>query len=245
MTNPEPTVDGGGLPSPQLPALPARIAMAFAAPARLFDALRERPAWIDALIGLAAINIALVYVTPVIVPEDMRRAVAESQMERFIQDPEVLAQQVEAQLNPSPLLTIGGSIVFPPLFIALVAGLIALAYGVMMGGEARFRQVYSAVAHAMYINLGTTVVAIALMAIGSEVFALTPGLFLPSGTEGFLARFLNGINVFAVWTCVALGIATSRLYPGRSVGGGAVYMLAWYLIVAAGLAALGGLAPGA
>ncbi|WP_423924575.1 hypothetical protein [Candidatus Palauibacter sp.] len=78
------------------------------------------------------------------------------------------------------------------------------------------------------------------MTLGSHEPLLTPGLFLPE-VAGFIGRFLNGINIFSVWTCGVLGVAVSRIYPERSAAAGTTYLLVLYLLVVAVFAALAGL----
>lgn len=239
-------VDSSATPQEKvsIPLLPVRIAQVFLAPAKLFDALRDRPAWIGALLGLLLVSIATQLLTPVLVPEEVRRAMFEDQIGRFIPagtDPEVLEAQVDAAVSQGPVAGIVGVVIATPIFLSLIAGLLLIAFNVVMGGEARFGQLFSATAHGMYVYTAGQIVGFGLMAAGSSVLILSPGLFLPE-MAGFVGRFLNGINIFSVWTCGVLGVAVSRLYPGRSVAAGTMYLLALYLLVVAAVAVLGGLA---
>ena len=228
-----------------LPSLPVRIVQVFVSPAALFDALRQRPAWMGATLGLIGLGIALQFLTPVIVPEEILRRAAEARIADFIPagaDPDVLEQQVDAAVTPGVGVVVG-VILMTPIVLSLVAGLLLIAFNVILGGEASFRQLLSAAAHAMYIGTAGGVVSIGLMAVGAEIVTLSPGLFLPE-MEGFIGRFLNGINVFSVWTCGVLGVAVSRFYPGRSVAAGTTYLLVLYLIFVAAIAVVAGLFAG-
>ena len=222
-----------------VPALPVRIAQVFVSPAKLFDALRERPAWIGAVVGLIVVGAAAQLVSPAIIPEEVRRAMIENQMIASGTDPAAAELQIAWWLDAAPAVFAAAGVVITPIILALIAGLLLIAFNVILGGEATFRQLFSASAHAFYVNLAGGLVAIMLMMLGSETPILSPGLFLPE-LEGFAGRFLNGINVFAVWTCGVLGVAVSRIYPGRSVAAGTTYLLVLYvLMVAAGAAAAG------
>ncbi|WP_419166916.1 YIP1 family protein [Candidatus Palauibacter sp.] len=226
-----------------IPVLPVRILQVFVSPAKLFDAIRERPAWLGAAVGLVVLSAALQLLTPVVVPEDVRRAMFESQIGRFIPpgaDPELLDQQVEAAMSTGPAAGIATVVIATPIFLSLIAGLILIAFNVIMGGEGRFRQLFSAAAHATYVYTAGGIVGLALMTLGSQTPILTPGLFLPE-VGGFIGGFLNGINIFTVWTCGVLGVAVSRIYPERSAAAGTTYLLVLYLIVVAVLAALASL----
>lgn len=228
-----------------IPSLPMRIVQVFVSPAALFDALRQQPAWMGATLALIGISIALQFLTPVIVPEEILRRAAEARIADFIPagaDPEVLQQQVDAAITPG-IGVVVGTIIMTPIVLSLIAGLLLIAFNVILGGEASFKQLLSAAAHAMYIGTAGGLVSIGLMAVGAEIVTLSPGLFLPE-MEGFIGRFLNGINVFSVWTCGVLGVAVSRFYPGRSVAAGTTYLLVLYLIFVAAIAMFSGLLAG-
>ena len=228
-----------------IPSLPVRIVQVFVSPAALFDALRRQPAWMGATLALIGLSIALQFLTPVIVPEEVLRRAAEARIADFIPagaDPEILEQQVDAAVTPGVSVVVG-TIIMTPLVLSLIAGLLLIAFNVMLGGEASFKQLLSAAAHAMYIGTAGGLVSIGLMAVGAEIVTLSPGLFLPE-MEGFIGRFLNGINVFSVWTCGVLGVAVSRFYPGRSVAAGTTYLLVLYLIFVAAIAVFSGLFAG-
>lgn len=228
-----------------IPSLPVRIVQVFVSPAALFDALRRQPAWMGATLALIGLSIALQFLTPVIVPEEILRRAAEARIADFIPagaDPEVLEQQVDAAVTPG-VGAVVGTIIGTPIVLSLIAGLFLIAFNVILGGEASFKQLLSAAAHAMYIGTAGGVVSIGLMAVGAEITTLSPGLFLPE-MEGFIGRFLNGINIFSVWTCGVLGVAVSRFYPGRSVAAGTTYLLVLYLVFVAAIAVFSGLLAG-
>lgn len=223
-----------------IPSLPVRVAQVFAAPGTLFDALRQRPAWVGAVVGLIVLGAATQLVSPLLIPEEVRRGMIETQMIQAGTDPAVAEQQIAWWLNAAPMVFAAASIVITPIILCIVAGVLLIAFNVILGGEATFKQLFSASAHAFYVSLAGGMVAVVLMMLGSETPILSPGLFLPE-IEGFIGRFLNGINVFAVWTCGVLGVAVSRMYPGRSVAAGATYLLVLYLLLTAAGAAAAGL----
>lgn len=226
-----------------IPSLPVRIVQVFVSPAALFDGLRRQPAWMGAMLGLIGISIALQLLTPVIVPEAVLRNMMEAQFERFVQDPALLEQQVDGAMSQGPIGGIVAVLIGTPIVLSLIAGLLLIAFNVILGGEASFKQLLSAGAHAFYIGTAGGVVSIGLLAVGAEITTLSPGLFLPE-MEGFIGRFLNGINIFSVWICGVLGVAVSRFYPGRSVAAGTTYLLVLYLIFVAAIAVFAGLLAG-
>ena len=227
-----------------IPSLPVRIVQVFVSPAKLFDALRHRPAWIGALLGLVLIGVAMQLLTPVILSEEAWREVIETQMAGSAAagaDRTAVEQQIEFLLTWGPTIGAATMVVITPISLCVIAGLLLIAFNVILGGAATFKQLLSASVHASYVHLAGALIVLALMAMGAQQTTLSPSLLLPE-MEGFIGRFLNGINVFSVWTCGVLGIAVSRLYRGRSIWAGTMYLLALYVLMVAGLAALGGLA---
>ncbi|MCG8467200.1 MAG: YIP1 family protein [Gemmatimonadetes bacterium] len=202
------------------PILPLRIVQTFTSPGELFARLRETPVWIDAMVALIALGVLFQFVQP----ESLQVAAIEAFAPEGV-DPEELVR------SPSLVSTTLGALIFTPAFTALIAGMLLLNYNVVMGGEGTFRQLFSAATHAQFVNMAGAYVILGLAFLGSDQLVLSPALLLPDLGAGFLGRFVGSINVFAVWTCVVLGIAVHRIYPKRSVAGAAVYLLVLYLVL--------------
>ena len=230
-----------------IPALPVRICQVFMGPAALFDRLKERPVWIVAMAGLVLLGIAQYVLTP----DSLRSAAIEAYL------PEGANFEIRiggsgttpsnAQETPdmgSSLPGILGIVIATPVIIAIVAFLLLIAFNVVLGGEATYRQLYSAVTHGFYIPTLGGFVVLGLAFLGSNEVILSPALLLPGLGDGYWARLLGMISVFAVWACVVLGIAVSRIYPGRSPVGATIYLLVLYLGQAAIIAAFIGLLGG-
>lgn len=214
-----------------IPSLPVRIVQVFTSPGKLFEALRERPVWLGMLVTLIVVGV----VAGLLVPEEAWRSMIADQMPPDA-DPEQIEGTVRFWSTLGPIL----GVILTPLSIALVAGLLILAYNVVLGGEASFRQLFSATTHAYVILTVGGLVGLGLLAASGEQVVLSPALLLPEMGDGYLARFLERINVFALWTIVVLGIAVSRIYPKRSTGGGIAYLLVLYLLLVAVTAIPGG-----
>ncbi len=226
--------------SRKAPMLPVRVLQVFTAPTALFDSLKERPVWIDALVVLIGLGLT----AQLLIPEEIRRMIMEQAMAPFIPegtDPAVVEAQIEAAVNQPPVQTVMTAVLGPPIILLVISGVLLLAFNIVMGGEGTFKQIFSASVHAFYIYTIGGIAVLGLMFLGSEQMVLSPGVFLPDSADGFLARWLNGINVFSVWTCVTLGVAVSRIYPERSVAGGAGYLLVLYLLLISAMAGFAGL----
>lgn len=205
---------------PEAPGLAVRLVRVFVAPGELFDALRERPVWIDAMVVLVLLALAV----PLLVPDFDQRYMQQVGGDL---DPEVLAQMSSGSIVRQ-ILTV---VIFTPIWVAVVAGILLLVYNVILGGEATFRQLFSAVTHANIVLAVGGLFVVVLVALGSNYVVLSPALLLPDLGTGFLGRWLSSVNVFALWTCVVLGIAVSRIYPKRSAGGATTLLFVLYLFV--------------
>lgn len=224
------TTGSGGEGEP-LPDLIARIGQVFFSPGALFDRLKRNPVWVGILVLLVVISFG----SNLLVPEEIFRQALEAQMGE-----EVEPEQVEQALGFVKIWGRAMAVVGPPLMIAAIAGLLILIFNVLMGGEATYRQLFSATAHSFVIyTVGGLITLALILARGDVDVSLSLGLLVP-GLEGYPGRFLGRLNVFSLWTAAVLGIAVSRLYPGRSSGSAAGLLIGVYAVLVAIFAAFGG-----
>lgn len=214
-----------------LATLPGRIVQVFVAPGELFEFLRKRPVWLDVLLLLVAVNV----LANALIPEETIREIMQQNM-----PPDAEPAQVDTLVDFTRTWGFLLALIGTPISIALVAGLIALAYNVALGGEVPYRGLYSATTHAYVIYVAGGLLTLGLLLAGGREVVLSPALLLPDLGDGYFARFLARVNVFAVWTAVTLGIGVGRLYPRRSSAGAATYLLVLYAITVGLIAIPGG-----
>lgn len=216
-----------------LPNLAVRFGQVFFSPGRLFDSLKENPAWLGPLMVVAVASLAVTLV----IPEELMR-------EAFIaQAPaDAPAEQIDTMMRIGRWTGVAAAVVGPFLIAGILGGCLLFLYNMVLGGTATFVQLFSAAAHAMFVpmvgGLITTPLAIAAGDLNTALalHLLVPGL----GAETYMYRFLHGLNVFSLGTAVVLGIAVSRLYPRRSAGSAAFTLVGLYVAVKAVVAAFGG-----
>lgn len=223
---------GSGADEP-LPNLFVRVGELLLAPGRLFDRLRERPAWIGAVVLMVVIG----GLTTWLMPEELLREAATMNMPA-----DAAAEQVETAARFARVGGYVGSVLGPPVAVAALAGVLLFVFNVVLGGTAGYRQLLSVGAHAMLVPALGGLLVLPLMIAGNDPsVALALHLLVPGLEEGFLYRLLHGLNVFGIWATVLLGLGISRLYPERSFGGSAATVLALYLVMKLAWAFLGGL----
>lgn len=213
---------------PALPNLAVRVWELLLTPGRLFDRLRERPAWIGALAASLALGCLAIWLIPVdLFAEFFRDQVPESA------PPEAVESQVDLQVRLRWLNPILGSI-FGTL---ITAGVLLFVFNVLMGGAARFVQLFSATVH-VWILLALGALATVPLQRKTGEFETYLGLHLltPGLEEGFLLHFLQGLNIWGLWAAVLLGLGAGRLYDRFSERTGIVTVLLLYVLLALGTA---------
>lgn len=234
--------DEAGAQGPELSPLPSRLMKVFVAPGELFEELREEPAWLGALLVVVGASLAF----SLLLPEDIMREAMVSQA-RTQGGGEIPADQLEQMITFGKWMAYVGSVLGPFLVAAVVAGFMMFTFNLVLGGEASYRQLFSAASHALVITaVGGLATLPLILSTGDMSTSLSLHLLVPGLEEGTYAhRFLAGLNVFSLAAAGVLGVAASRLYPNREAGGAASIMVGAYVAFAAVAAIFGGLAPGA
>lgn len=215
-----------------LPGLHARLVQVFVSPGELFEALARRPAWIGALVVVTLLSV----VGALLLPVELLRQAMEAQIPADA-DP----AQMDQVLGVARMWTIGVSLVGPALMVAVIAGLLLVIYNVLLGGEATYRQLFAATAHAFVILSAGSLLVLGLAVAREDMnVALALHLLVPGLEEGgYLYRLLHGLNVFGLWTAAVLGIAVSRIYPRRRAGAAAAVIIGLYVASKAVTALIG------
>lgn len=228
---PESGTEAGG----QLPTLPTRVVQLFVSPAKLFDGLRDRPAWLGALGLLVALGGLGAYLLPTELMEQAMLAQA---------PPDATPEQIEQmeQVASAAAWTKYLVVLFWPIGAAIVAGLLITLYNFAFGGTASYRQLFASTIHAFLIPaIGGLLTLPLMLQTGDIQTALALHLLVPGiETDTFLYRLLQGLNVFGLWCSVVLGVAVSRIYPKRTAGNAAMVVLGAYVVFKALTALAGG-----
>jgi hypothetical protein len=213
-----------------LPNLLVRAGQVFVAPGRLFGRLRDRPAWAGAL----ALAVAVAVAATLLVPEELFREFMLSQMPA-----DAPADAVQSQVDAQVRFRWVPPLVGMPLGAAITAGILLFIYNLLLGGEGRYRQLVAVSSHALLIPAVGEMVTVPLR-IQTQSFETSLALHLlaPGLEEGFLLFFLQGLNVFALWASVVIGVGVSRVYPRSSAGSASAVVVGLFLALAAGGAAL-------
>lgn len=227
--------------SPELSSLPARFVKTFVAPGELFDELRERPVWIGALAVVAVAGL----VSSLLIPESVLREAMMAQAGAG-GGGELSTEQIDQMVTVGRWTGYIGSVVGPFILAAVIAGFLVFTFNVVLGGQATFRQLFSASAHALFIPMvGGLVTLPLILASGDLQTALALHLLVPGlEADTYSYRFLHGLNVFSLAAAGVLGVAVSRIYRNREAGSASLVIVGTYVAFKALTALFGGLTPG-
>jgi Yip1-like protein len=216
MTDPAPT---------QVPAqgLLSRVIGVIFSPRATFERLVLAPRVLGAIL-LVGLVIGLSQGIPQLTETGKQAAVdsAVQQMERFRGRP-VTDDEYSMLQRQAPFRTYA-TFAFAPAGVAasvlFFSVIYFIAFNVVLGGAATFKQVASIAAHSAVISaLGAMIGAPIQMLQGtfSPMGPFTLGALMPMLDEGsFLARFLGVISVFSIWGTIVTAIGFSVLYRRKT-----------------------------
>ena len=202
--------------------LPVRIGQLLFSPSALFDALRERPAWLGTLV----LGAVLVVTSVVAIPTDIWGEMVRTQM---LEAGQPVPEGIEAQ---GALFRLGGTIaagIFWFVVAFVSAGIITGIFAFLLGDEVRYGQVLSAVSHTSLIAaLGAVVVLPLRIAQRDPQLTLSIGTFVP-GLEGYWGALFRGLDLFGIWSYLLLALAISRIDTRRGFGTAAAILLTMFV----------------
>lgn len=208
------------------PSLVQRVIMVFTAPTNLGAVLRRASPWFWTVAIVAIVGAVIM----LLIPTDLLRAAIEAQARA----------RPEGQQGPDveTLVTIGrfsgAAMALVMTFVSafVTAGALYLAFNVVFGQDATYRQHLSATTHVWWIGLLAMFIVVPIwISRGEMQTKLGLGLLLQDAPETFVGHFINGITLFGLWSGAALGAVESGLSGGRlTVGKGVSTVLALYLI---------------
>jgi hypothetical protein len=198
-------------------SLPARLAGVIFSPKQTFIAIVARPRWFGAL----AVSVLVISAgTAGLMTTEVGKEIAIDQnvaaLETFGQTvTDEMYDQLEQRMEYAPYTAGGSVLVATPLFMALVAGLMHVMFGLIGGGPGTFRQSFTVNAHAAIINAIQNVFNVALTIASGRQAGANLGVFVPMLDETtFVVKFLESIDLFYVWstfvTAIGLGIAYKK-----------------------------------
>jgi hypothetical protein len=137
-------------------------------------------------------------------------------------------------------------LVFSPIMVLVIGGILFAIFNAALGGEASFKQVLAIVTHAGVISTVSAVFSGIINYFRGAVGSVANlGALLPMLPEkSFLASLLGAIDVFLIWWIVVLAMGLAVLYRRRTQPI-AISLLAVYAVIAIVIAVVKSRAGGA
>jgi hypothetical protein len=110
------------------------------------------------------------------------------------------------------------ALVVMPLLFLLIAGILFAVFNAALGGDARFKQVFSVVVHsASVFTLGTLFTVPMNYMRGTLTSQTNIGVLLPMiDDSSFIGRLLGMIDLFWVWWILVLAMGIAVLYRRKT-----------------------------
>jgi hypothetical protein len=222
------------------PGFLSRIGGVLFSPRETFAAIAAKPRWLGVMLLTMAMSSAAYYF--ILSSPDMQDAIITQQIRTIESRGGTVSDEQEANMERiiGRFVPIGyavGIFVVGPLFGAAIAGIMTGIFTTLMGGNAKFKQVFAVMTHAGFIPALSALFIAGMLAVGAKPVGVRPpganlGVFLPMLEEtSFLAVMLRSIDMFLVWWMVVLAIGLGVLYKRRT-GPIATTFIALYVVVA-------------
>lgn len=212
--------------SPAAPATPpeknliARFVGVVFAPKETFVAVAAKPKWLG-MLAITTILMAVVaggfYATPVGQQAYMDQASKPNPITGTVPGEQQM-KFIETFARYMPYLAGGGILIGSPIVTLIMAGIAFLVFGTFMGGRATFKQVFAVVVHSGVIGVVGQLIVMPVNYIRETLESpMNLAVFLPMlDPGGFLAKLMGSVELFRVWSVVALSIGLGVVYKRKT-----------------------------
>jgi hypothetical protein len=148
-------------------------------------------------------------------------------------------QRMEAGIERARYTTSISQFIAIPLVLLIFSGILLGVFNAILGGDARFKQVFAILAHSSVIGALQTVFAMPLDYLRETMTSPTSlGVFVPFLEENsFLARLLGMMDLFQIWGTLSIAIGLGVLYKRRT-GPIATGLFTVYVVIIVVIAAI-------
>ena len=165
-----------------------------------------------------------------------------SYMEGFgMQVSDEMYNQMETRMmNQGPIPSLIATAVIMPLAAAIMAGIVLAVFTAILGGDAKYKQVYAIVVYSGFLLALQTLFVYPMFYLKESMSSPTSlAVFLPFLDESsFTGRLVGAVDLFRLWWIVNLSIGIGVLYKRRTQP--IVWsLLAVYAVIAIVIAAAG------
>jgi len=222
-------------------SLAARVVGVIISPRDTYANVAAHPRWFGVLAVIVLIGATGVFA---LMSTDVGKTAAIDQQVRMMESfgmklTDAQYARLEQGMNRAPYTGAIGQAITLPLAAAIIAGILLGIFNALLGGDAKFKQVFAVVCHSGVVISLAQIFGLPLAYARESLSSATNlAVFLPFLDESsFAARFLGTIDLFQIWWIVSLSIGLGVLYRKRTAPI-AMTMLVVYAVIALVIAAI-------
>ena len=213
--------------TPQLNLL-QRIWGILVSPRRTLESLRDHPRVLGAILVLVVINVLATLA--------LSDLIVQAQVDKLQSRPNMTQEQIDKAVQITRITTPVGAAVGIPIVVFVVAGILFFVGNVVLGGDARFKQMACGTAYMNMVAIPTLIVRLPLSLIKHDVKIQTSlaALLPPDGPQGLLYHVLARFDVFGLWTLALAVLVVSvmgRLDVKKAAGGVIGAWVIWSILL--------------
>ena len=213
-----------------------RLWKVIVSPSQAFQAVKEEPG----LLFPAALFLVIMVAATLLVGPETRQYTIE-----LLTKQGTPSSQIEIALSSLTLWSVIGVVISYPL-LWLLQALALLIYNQIALGEGKFKQLFAVAVLSSVPTVIHQIIASGLIKAMGMQAALqvntSLAVLMGSDNQTFLYRFLAYFDIFTIWGLALLALG-GAVVMNKSVKGTGLYILVLWLILAVGMAFLGGLFP--
>src|SRR5215831_1521506 len=224
--------------TPEAPkGLFSRVLGIFFTPRATYAEVAARPRWFGVL-AISSIVIAGGFYF-LLSSDSGQRALLDQQtqiIESFgVKLPEAALERMEEGIQRAKYTTPISQLIAIPLGSVVVAGILLGVFNALLGGDARFKQVFAIVAHSTLIGALQNTFARPINYFKETISSPTSlSELLPFFDEKSFLGYLAGmLDLFQIWSILSLAIGLGVLYKRRTAPIATTMFIIYFVIVAA------------
>lgn len=219
-----------------------KIISVFWEPTKTFEAISNKISALDILIPIILLSvvswITIPYITPIAIKTQ------KAKIEQSDRIPDEQKQQIIEKMEEKQKPFLG--YIFAPVGIIIGTALMGLVFlfmgNFMLGGEAKFKSVWSVVLYGSLVDLVATAVRVPLMIQKGTLAVYTSVAIFMNESSTFLFRFMKHIDVFSLWKIILFSIGLSILYK-KKLSNVLIIIIVIWIVYCLAAAALAGFSP--
>lgn len=196
---------------------PGRLFGVFYEPGKVFADVAERPRWLVPLIVGILLAVSLTYAISTHIGWDQTIRQAFANNSRVADLPADQREQLIARSTKfASIVGWVGAVIFPPLFVLIVAGILTGIFNGLLGTELKFVQMFAITAYAFLVRgLYNLLLILLLYLKPPEDFNIQVSPFSPAAymnrqeNPKWLMSLAGSLDLFTIWTIVLLAIGFS------------------------------------